>query len=222
MKREATDLIVLHVTKFGDSALIVHALSPLYGRCGLIIKGVGAGKKNRRAAALFQPLNVLETVVDENPKSSLLSIRSAELKYNLASIRGNILKNCISVFLSELLYRLVSEGSREEGLFEWTENMICAFEGLECDFSNFHIYFSIRLCGILGFSPNRDSGYRFSDANEALLGKFLSNDFAGCMALPATGEMRSSFMEDMVKYLEYHIDKPLEIKSLKILHELLC
>ncbi len=221
MKRETTDLIVLHTTKFGENALVVHALSPLYGRCGLIIKGVGGGK-NKRASALFQPLNILEAVVDENPKSSLLSLRTAEGKHCFPSIRSNVFKNCISVFISELLYRSLSEGSREEGLFEWVEKMACVLEGMDEGFSNFHIYFTVGFCGMLGFAPNDDSGYRFSEANRRFLHDVAASDFAGCMALPASGNSRLSLMEDLIGYLEYHTDKSLDIKSLKVLHDLLC
>lgn len=222
MKRETTDIIILHTTKFGENSIVVHALSPVYGRCGLIIKGVGGTRKNKRVSALFQPLNILEAVVDENPRSALLSLRDVQMKHCFPSIRGNILKNCISVFISEVLYRILSDGSREEGLFEWVEKMACTLEELNGNFSNFHLYFIIGLCRVLGFAPGDDTGYVFSEENSALLHKLAASGFVEAMALPATGNMRLSFMEDMIGYLEYHTDKTIDAKSLKILHEILC
>lgn len=238
MKREITDIIVLHTTKFGDNSLIVHAVSPLYGRCGMIVKGFGK-KGGRNPVSLFQPLNILEAVVDENPKSSLLSLREASMKHPYVSIRRDVLKNCISVFVCELLFRTLSEGSREDGLFEWVEEMALALDAMDGNFSNFHIYFIIGLCRILGFSPNDNfsennpifyiataefsgGGQSFSLENSLLLHRLLSGGFPECMALPLTGKSRYLFMEDMIRFLEYHIDKPVEIKSLEVLHELLC
>ena len=105
MTRGSCELIVLATTKVGESAVVVHTLSQEYGRRGFLVR---PGKK--AGMALFLPLNILEAEVVENPKSPLWSLRNTYLKDGLPGIRGNLHKNTLSLFLSEVLFRSVREG----------------------------------------------------------------------------------------------------------------
>lgn len=239
MNRETTGLIVLNTVRYGDSAVIIQALSPKYGRCGLIAKGVGRGRNNGRSSALFQPLSILEAEVGENPKSSLLTLYNAYESYSYSTVRTDMYKAAISLFMCELLYRVIKDGAREDGLFEWVKEMAGVLDRLESNYANFHLYFAVGLCSALGFRPNDNysdtnrifsvesadfssSGNHFSERNSLFLHRLLSLDFADCMMIPATGEQRLSFMEDMLRFLEFHSDMLLDVKSLKVLHEVLC
>lgn len=235
MKRQETDLIVLHTTKYSENSLVVHALSPVYGRCGIFVNGVNRGRK----ASLFQPLAILDAVVGESPKSSLLTLGEAVPKHNLALLRSDHIKSILAVFICEVLYRTIRDGVAEEGLFEWVERMILLLDSMEGEISNFHIYFMIGLCARLGFSPRNnysesnprfsmtaaefsDSGILFPEEDSLLLHQCLSSDFAGCMTLKTSGYRRRSLLARMVDYLGYHSDTNLDIKSLDILHDVLC
>ena len=60
---ENTDLIVLHTTKYGENAVVVHTLSRRYGRRGFLVRGLG----KKPVMSLLQPLNLLEADVTELP-----------------------------------------------------------------------------------------------------------------------------------------------------------
>ena len=101
------ELVVLATTKVGENAVVVHTLSREYGRRGFMVR---PGKK--QGMALFLPLNILEADVVENPKSTLWSLRNILLKDGLSGIRGNLHKNTMTLFLSEVLFRTVREALR--------------------------------------------------------------------------------------------------------------
>ena len=50
-------IIVLHLTKYGDSSLVVHALDAERGRTGFFLRGAGKGKV---ALNHFQSLGILD------------------------------------------------------------------------------------------------------------------------------------------------------------------
>ncbi len=126
----------------------MHTLSREYGRRGFIVR---PGKK--AAAALFLPLNILEADVVENPRSDLWSLKGIHALDSLSGIRGNIHKNTMTLFLSEVLFRTIREGAVEDGLYEWCVGSILALNALEADFSNYHVRFLLEFAGALGFRP---------------------------------------------------------------------
>jgi len=117
------ELIVLGTTKVGESAMVVHTLSREYGRRGFLVRSA-----KKAGTALLLPLSILEADVVENPKSDLWAIRNLHLRDALNGIRGNLEKNTISLFLSEVLFRTLREGSYEDGLYEWCTGSILTLD----------------------------------------------------------------------------------------------
>lgn len=192
------------------------------------MRGIGG----KFPASYFLPLNVLEAVIAENPKSSLYSVKSLSVKHPLVDLRENLYKNTITLFLSEVLYRVVKDGTKEPGLYEWCEREILLLNALKADFSNFHIRFLVELCGILGFSPSLSDLEPFlgdlapsaagSSRDLATLAEgFLGTTFEQAMLVPLTGTSRSALAEKLLKYIEFHCESAVSVKSLKILHDLL-
>ncbi len=166
------ELIVLGTTKTGDNALVVHTLSRELGRRGFIVR---PGKK--ASASLFLPLNILEADVVENPKSELWSLKGISARDSLEGIRGNIHKNTMTLFLSEVLFRTQREGMLEEGLYQWCICSILTLNALEGDFANFHVRWLLELAGALGFRPSWEDVAPFAGENAMALKQFLSLDF---------------------------------------------
>ena len=209
----ATGIIVLNTTKVGDRSLVVHALSRDLGRRSFI---VAAGK----GASLFQPMNILDAEVVENPKSDLWRLRRVAPAYPLAGIRSNIHKNTITLFLGELLFRSIKEGASEEGLYDWCVAKMLTLDAMEADFANFHLRFIFELAGALGFSPSAEDILPFADEYARKISALLEASEADFMLVPLTGVERSGIASAMVDYLAYHLETPLNIRSLKVLGEL--
>ena len=211
---ENIEAIVLGHTKFGENSVVVNTLSEAYGRRGFLVR---IGRK--AGMALLLPMNILEMDIVPNPKSTLWSARNLSAKDPLNGIRNNLYKNTISLFLSEVLLRTVRDGQTEDGLYPWCVRSILTLDGLQTDFSNFHIRFLLELAGALGFSPTFEDVAPFAEKHLAQLKPFLTASFTETMLLPLRGEDRNSLCEDLLRYLEYHTESSIRVQSLAVLRE---
>lgn len=214
-KGENIELIVLATTKVGENALVVHTLSREYGRRGFLVRSA-----KKTGTTLFLPLNILEADVVENPKSELWSIKNIVLKDALNGIRGKMDKNSISLFLSEVLFRTLKDGTNEDGLFDWCIGSILTLDALESDYANFHVRFLLEFAGALGFRPSLQDIAPFAGEQLKTMQQFLEADFSASMLLPLSGSERSALCEDLLQYLSYHTDSPIRVNSLDVLKEL--
>lgn len=211
-----TELIVLHTTKFGENSLVVHTLSRDYGRRSFLVKG--AGKKS--SMALFLPLSVLEADIVETSKSTLYTARNLSAKHPLMGIRNNMFKNSMTMFMSEVLYRVVKDGASEHGLFEWCEKDILLLDAIQTDFSNFHIRFLLELAVTLGFSPEAQDLMPFVGEHYPVVERFMTLPFAESMLIPLNGAVRNEIAEEILRYIEFHSESAVNVNSLKVLREL--
>lgn len=210
------DLIVLHSTKYGENSVVLHALTREYGRKGFMVKGVG----RRTSASLFLPLNILEADMVESHRSSLATARKLVSKHSLMGIRNSISKNAMTMFVSEVLYRVVKDGTAEQGLYEMCERNILLLDAMTDDFSNFHIWFLLELIVELGFSPAPEDLAPFLGQYAETVGKFVSSQFSEAMLIPLTGEMRNAIAGKLLKYIEHHTESSVNVNSLRVLSEL--
>ena len=211
-----TGLIVLHSTKFGDNSIVLHTLSKEYGRRGFLVRGVG----RKSMTSLFLPLTILEADITESSKSKLFTARNLNAKYPLNGIRSNMFKNTMTLFMSEVLYRVVKDGGNEQGLFEWCERTIQLLDSIESDFSNFHIRFLLELAITLGFSPEAQDLKPFTGEHFPIVERFIAGSFAESMLIPLSGQVRNEIAEEILRYIEFHSESAVNVNSLKVLREL--
>ena len=211
-----TELIVLHTTKFGENSLVVHTLSRDYGRRSFLVKGVG--KKSNMS--LFLPLALLEADILESTRSNLYTVRNLVSRHPLMGIRNNVYKNSITMFISEVLFRVVREGAYEQDLFEWCERIILLLDAMQSDFSNFHIRFLLELSVALGFRPEAQDLMPFVGEHYPVIERFMSVSFADSMLIPLNGTTRNEIAEEILRYIEFHTESAVNVNSLKVLHEL--
>lgn len=210
-----TSLIILGITKTGDNAIVLHTLSAAHGRKGFIVN------VNRKTPmSQFLPLNILEAEVIENPKSKLWRIRNITVKHPLMGIRSDIYKNTMTLFMSEVLFRIVREGSAGEDLFTWCEKSILTLDAIKSDYSNFHLRFLLELAIVLGFSPSIADLTPFAADNIELLASFIKASFAESMLIPMNGNVRNKLADALLRYISYHSETRINIQSLKVLREL--
>ena len=211
-----TELIILHSTKVGENSIVAHTLSKEYGRRSFLIKGAG----KRGTMTLMLPLTVLEAEIVETSKSTLYTAKNLSAKYPLSGIRNSISKNSMTLFMSEVLYRIIKEGANELGLFEWCEKNILLLDAMKSDFSNFHIRFLLELTVVLGFSPESKDLMPFVREHYPIVEKFMKESFADAMLIPLNGAIRNEIAEEILRYIEFHSESAVNIASLKVLREL--
>lgn len=211
----ADRLIVLNTTRTGENSLVLHCLSRRLGRRSFIVT---AGPKMPRA--LFQPLSLLSVEVVENPRSDLWRLRSLAAEDPLTGIRSHPAKNAVSLFLSEVLYRVMRQGTGDAAFFDWCVLQIRLFDSLQEHFASFHLVFLLALCRELGFSPGRESLAPFAGPYWETLCAFCEADTAVALLIPLKGEDRSAIAAVLLQYLGYHAECSVEVKSLAVLREL--
>ena len=210
-----TELIVLHTTKFGENSIVVHTLSREYGRRSFLVRGAG-----KRLMSLFLPLNILEADVQESTKSTLFTARNLTARHPLLGIRSNVFKNSMTMFMSEVLYRVIKEGAAEQGLYEWCERNILLLDAVQHDFSNFHLRFLLELTVALGFSPESRDLQPFVGDHYPTVERFMQTSFAESMLIPLNGTVRNEIAEEILSYIEFHTESSVNINSLKVLRDL--
>lgn len=178
-------IIVLHLTKYGDSGLVVHTIDSEAGRCSYMLRG--AGRSSRVSVGSFHNLAVLDIVSVANQRSSMSTIKEYEPAIHLDSLRSDVDKNAIALFISELLYRTVVEQNYDPHLFAWLTDAVAKLDAIgqnspasvpRQDFqssitgrspqanipgqsdatsiANFHLWFLAGFCTVMGFGPSRE------------------------------------------------------------------
>lgn len=227
---QSSRIIVLHLTKYGDSSLVVHAIDSACGRCSYMLRG--AGRSKRVTMGTLHNLAILDIVSVANPKSSMAYLKEYEPALPLTSLRSDMDKNAIAMFISELLYRTIVAQNNDERLFSWLCEAIARLDAVGAtaagpsgkNIANFHLWFLAGFCTVMGFGPAREGLFDGCDLlhadNLALLRQLTAAEFTEAMAIPLTGARRRDFCEQMIRYISYHLGINLNLRSLDVLHEL--
>ena len=213
--KQALEFIILGTTKVGEKSLVLHTLSAEYGRRSFI---VSVSKSS--SMALYLPLNILSGEVSDNHLSDLWRVSGLRAEYPLASLRGDVRKNTMTMFLSEVLFRCLRDGEYSVDLYDWCRQSILTLDALGEDFANFHLLWLLDLCGVLGFGPRVEDIMPFAEEHYEDLRQLLTLDRSSALLLPLSGARRSDIASTLLEYLSYHLDTKLNIRSLAVLREL--
>ena len=170
--------------------------------------------------SLFLPLNILEAEIVESTKSTLFTARNLTALHPLMGIRSNMFKNAMTMFMSEVLYRVIKDGVNEPGLYEWCEKNILLLDAVQDDFSNFHLRFLLELTIALGFSPESRDLQPFVGDHYQTIERLMQGSFAETMLIPLSGQTRNEIAEEILRYIEFHTESSINVNSLKVLREL--
>ncbi|MGN1214806.1 MAG: DNA repair protein RecO [Candidatus Cryptobacteroides sp.] len=214
MKSKA-ELIVISSTKFGENSIVLHTLSREFGRRGFLLR-----VSPKASMTLFMPLNILEAEVTENPKSELWHAKNFTCVSPLNGIRTNIYKNTMTLFMGEVLFRVVRELEPEDGLADWVKGQVLALDVLQGDFSNFHLLFLLGLCSALGFSPGMEDLAPFVGDRYDSVSHLLASPFEEALLLPLNGEGRNEIAASILKYISHHTESSLNVRSLAVLRDI--
>src|SRR5690606_37817005 len=119
--RTTTKALVLSSLKYGDSSLIVRALTESDGLKSYLLKGVLSSRKGKLRPAYFLPLMQLEFVADHRNKGHLEHLSEVKLSTAYQSLHTEVPKNSVVLFLAEMLGSSIQEQQRDQGLFSYLE-----------------------------------------------------------------------------------------------------
>ena len=216
--------IVLRAFAFSDSKLMVDVLSREEGRASCVVL-VGSSKKGKSRRQLFQPMSLLELVVERKSVGSLLVVKDAH----------------ISMFVAEFLCRVTMVGSESPLLYDYVCDSVQWLDGSSAGFSNFHLVFMMRLTRFVGVYPNMDGyleGYCFDMQNGCFVSSaspgrgyldaedsrimflLMRMDYGNMHLFRMSHEERNRCLDVVLDFYRLHVPDFGELKSLQVLRDM--
>lgn len=236
-----TNGIVLKTIKYGDRKLIAKIYTDTHGLQSFFIS-LGSSSKSKLKPALFQGLTQVELETSVRENKQFATIKDMRCSYQYIDIPVNTYKNCISVFVNEVLYASIKEEEPNPNLFEF---ITIAFQWLDHSvehFTNFHLYFLIELSKHLGFYPqnNFTNSLPYFDLQEGafvaerpphpdylmpesakLLSDLLMVDLRNIRYYQIAKQERDDLLTSLLCFYRLHVAGIKEVKSLQVLKETL-
>ena len=230
------EIAVLRCIKNGDRNMVVQCISRSGGREAFFMRNIG-----RSAAGMLFPLSILECTIEKRGHGMGI-IRNLEPSCKMPELRSNIMKYSMAQYMAELLYRTIHEGQPDEQLFNTIAGSAKLLNDLQENYSNLHIYFTLRLAEKLGYLPKDNwteensvfdmasACFRKQEAAEAdcsrlsprlsaLLHEFLSRSAPECLNIRMNDTDRTALLESLIRFLSMHSMEEIHIKSIDVLRE---
>ena len=232
--------IVLHTIKYGDTSMVAHVLTDVYGRRSFLVQGIRSRKGKGNKAAMLQPMFLLEFEGIPSVHSQMDRMKDVVLRPPMHTIPFDVRKSAISLFMAEVLYRLTRDADPNPDLFSFISSSVEALDRMESGVANFHLWFLVQLSAFLGFYPANE--YSEGDYFDIVEGAFVGSrpDHAVVVNRPNTtllaelmscssrelGQIslshgqRADFLTSLLDYFDYHLDNASRIQSVRILGEM--
>lgn len=152
-----TKTIILRVVKYGESQLIIDALTESHGRLSFIQR-VPKTSRSRVPKQLFRPMAVLQVAFDYRQRQRLQRITDAQMAFPMASLLFDARKFTVAMFLAEFTCLCTRAEQQDSALFAFVENSVRWLDLCERDFANFHIIYMVHLARYVGFAPDLSGG----------------------------------------------------------------
>ncbi len=149
---DKTEAIVLGSVKYGDSSLILKCYTPQQGLISFIAGGARS-KKGPVKLSMVQPLSQLEIVYYDRSKGELKRIKEAGMLCNYQSILYDPVKNCLVLFMAEVLRHILHEGETNPALFDFLKKALIWLDKKDSPPANFHLLTLYHMTSYLGFEP---------------------------------------------------------------------
>lgn len=233
--------IVLHSTKYSETSLVVKIYTEQAGMGSFIVGGVRS-KKGKFSNSLFQPLTLVEMNASGKPGQTMLRITDIQLSPPFSGIPGDMIKSTIALFIAEVIYRSIREEEVNSALFNFLNNGIQFLDLSHHNCSRFHIFFMIQLSRHLGFYPNgtysknisyfdlREGLFRndmpvhvdfFDRQQTGILHELMNRSFDNFHETVISGAVSKALLYGLVTYFELHQTQGHQIRSHKVLEDVL-
>ncbi|MDR1332141.1 MAG: DNA repair protein RecO [Tannerella sp.] len=232
--------IVLHSMHYSDKYDIVHIYTEAFGRTPYMIARQ-RGRKRGVSHALFMPLSIVEMEVEHLNTRDIQRVREARICFPLSSVPAHPVKNCIALFLSEVLYRAIRSQAPDGQLFGYLNDSVQWLEMADGGVANFHLVFLMQLVRYLGVYPNISSfspdGYfdmlngifttippehgHYLDREESVIfSRLLRMNYANMGLYGFSREERQRIIGRILEYYRLHMPDFPEIRSVAVMQSL--
>jgi DNA repair protein RecO (recombination protein O) len=144
--------IVLRVTKYGDTSVIMTAYTELFGLQQYIVKGVRTtSKKGSNKGVYYQPSAILQMEVYHSPMKQLQMVKEVNWDYVYENNFSDVIRNAVSLYIVEILQQTLQPEPHPELFYLIEDTFKQLDKGGPSLVSNMPIYFLIHLSDTLGF-----------------------------------------------------------------------
>lgn len=236
--------IVLRVTKYGDTSIIMTAYTELFGLQQYMVKGVRVtSKKGANKGVFYQPAAILQMEVYHTPMKSLQMVKDVSWDYVYQNVYSDVLRNAVAIYIVEVLQQTMQPESHPEMFYLIEDTFKQLDKGGAGLVSNLPIYFLIHLSQTMGFglqgkysneTPILDikegefvsmppaHPYYLEAQTAQVASTFLQVQFYNDLeTISLSGAQRKKILELFQLSLSWHYKKFSEIKSLPILQSIL-
>ncbi|TND10600.1 MAG: DNA repair protein RecO (recombination protein O) [Bacteroidetes bacterium] len=233
--------IVLHTIPYSDSSLIAKIYTEQFGLQSYIVSGARS-KRGKAKGNLLQPLMQVELVVQHKAKSRLQRIMEIGCKAPYRHIHEDIVKTSIALFLAEVLYKAIREEEKNPGLFEFLSHSLQILDLETGSCHNFHLCFLLQLSRYLGFFPHsaESPAHKIFDLQEGVfratephhpyflepelgekLLRLMQTNYENMQEFTIGNLDRRRLLERLLWYYEMHLENMRDVKSHKVLEEVM-
>jgi DNA repair protein RecO (recombination protein O) len=236
----ATEGIVLHFIKYGETSVIATVFTREFGRQTYIANGIRS-RKSKNKAGILQPLFLIDLEAYQKKSRDIQRIKTIKSNRVYQNIPYDITKSTQAIFLAELLYKTIHEEESYIELYDFIKHSLLYFDLMDEGYSNFHLYFLLRLTEYMGFMPDTTKigfegwfdlrkgaivpfepphpMFAHKEATEYIiqLARLKINELG---QLKISRNMRDYLLTVLLDYYQLHFDNLGEIKSLNVLKEL--
>ncbi len=236
----ATEGIVLHFIKYGETSVIATVFTREFGRQTYIANGIRS-RKSKNKAGILQPLFLIDLEAYQKKSRDIQRIKTIKSNRVYQNIPYDITKSTQAIFLAELLYKTIHEEESYIELYDFIKHSLLYFDLMDEGYSNFHLYFLLRLTEYMGFMPDTTKigfegwfdlrkgaivpfepphpMFAHKEATEYIiqLSRLKINELG---QLKISRNMRDYLLTVLLDYYQLHFDNLGEIKSLNVLKEL--
>lgn len=146
--------IVLHRSAYNDRYHILHLYTEEYGRLGLLLSQ-GRSRKSGQISRALLPLSEVEFIAELKHGKQLANIKELRLYLPNSSLHTHPTKSSQSIFLSELLYRLLPEEAMPDAeLYGFISQSFAFFDKASRGLANFYLCFCYHLLKYLAIEPS--------------------------------------------------------------------
>ena len=186
--------IVLTTNKYSDTGSIVHLYTPDQGRVQCVVYG-------NKLKGVLRPLSIIEYSSSRrnNAPLQMQTLSSASLAYTPTLLSYDVLRQCVAMFIAELLTYTLRHPMSDQPLFDWLCNCIYRLDKEE-DISNLHIEFLLDYAVYLGIGIDEE-------------------EHPDWYSQPTSRMERQKRLRELIAYFQEHIDDLPTIKSLDVLIE---
>lgn len=236
--------IVLRVTKYGDTSIIMTAYTELFGLQQYIIKGARVtSKKGANKGVFYQPAAILQMEVYNTPMKTMQIVKEVSWGYVYQTVYSDILRNAVALYIVEVLQQTMQPEPHPEMFYLIEDTFKQLDKGGVGLVSNLPIYFLIHLSQTMGFGLQGKYGpdtpildiregefvakppahpYYLEAQTAQVASTFLQVQFYNDLeTISLSGAQRKKILELFQLSLSWHYKKFSEIKSLPILQSIL-